>query len=223
MRLYSEYRAMAREKMEGRWSDGVLMTLIIVVLTVVCTSPSYIFPFLELNDMTSAVFGSANSGLSTLISLLVIAPLEFAMYNALLAMARGTLEETQRPVEAMFSFFKMDWVRYVKAIILELVIIIPVSLITLGIGGIILSYAYKAVPFLMRDYPEIGAREALKLSRELMKGHKWDLFVLQFTFIGWMILSVLTAGIGFLWLIPYQSTAEALFYQDLKDAQIVEE
>ena len=74
MRLYSEYRAMAREHLEGRWSDGVLMTLIIVVLTVVCTSPSYIFPFLELNDMTSAVFGSANSGLSTLISLLVRIP-----------------------------------------------------------------------------------------------------------------------------------------------------
>ena len=222
MRLYSEYRAMAREKLEGSWSDGVLMTLIILLLTAVCTAPSYIFPFLELNDMTSATVGSANTGLSTLITLLIITPMEFAMYNALLAMARGALEETQRPMEAMFSFFKMDWVRYVKAIILEMVIIIPVSLITLGIGGIILAYAYKAVPMLMRDYPELGAREALKLSRELMKGHKWDMFVLQFTFIGWMILSLLTAGIGFLWLIPYQTTAEVLFYQDLKD-QFIEE
>ena len=79
------------------------------------------------------------------------------------------------------------------------------------------------VPYLMRDYPEIGAREALRLSRELMRGHKWDLFVLQFTFIGWIILSILTAGIGFLWLMPYMATAQAHFYQDLKDAQIEEE
>ena len=223
MRLYSEYRAMARETLAGRWNEGVLMTAIILVLSVICSAPSFIMPFIEANDMTNTVIGSSSSALSTIISLLIIAPLEFAMYNALLAMARDTLTEDQTPLGAMFSFFKTDWVRYVKAIILEMVIIIPLSLVTLGIAGIIFAYAYKMVPLLMRDYPEIGAREALKLSRELMKGHKKDLFVLQFTFIGWFILAILSCGIGLLWLIPYQTTAEVLFYQDLKDTQIEEE
>lgn len=222
MRLYSEYRAMARETLENRWGDGAMMALIILGITIVCAVPSVLGPVLGLSEMSSILFSSSSDGLTTLISLLVVSPLEFAMYNVLLAMARGQQEE-YTAVGTMFQFFKADWVRYVKAIILEMVIIIPVSLITLGIGGIILSYAYQMVPYLLRDYPEIGAREALRLSRELMKEHKWDLFVLQFTFIGWIILSILTAGIGFLWLMPYMATAQAYFYQDLKDTQIEEE
>ena len=222
MRLYSEYRAMARETLEGRWGEAAVMALIVLIIAAVCSVPSVLSPFLGLEDMNSLLFRSSADGLTTLISLLVVSPLEFAMYNVLLAMARGQMEE-DRALGTMFDFFKTDWVRYVKAIILEMVIIIPVSLITLGIGGIILSYAYQMVPYLMRDYPEIGAREALRLSRELMRGHKWDLFVLQFTFIGWIILSILTAGIGFIWLMPYMATAQAHFYQDLKDTQIEEE
>ena len=213
---------MARETLEGRWGEAAVMALIVLIIAAVCSVPSVLSPFLGLEDMNSLLFRSSADGLTTLISLLVVSPLEFAMYNVLLAMARGQMEE-DRALGTMFDFFKTDWVRYVKAIILEMVIIIPVSLITLGIGGIILSYAYQMVPYLMRDYPEIGAREALRLSRELMRGHKWDLFVLQFTFIGWIILSILTAGIGFIWLMPYMATAQAHFYQDLKDTQIEEE
>lgn len=222
MRQYSEYRAMARETLEGRWSEGVLMSLVILAIAVVSAAPSVIYPFIGLNDAVAIWLSPSTDSLTTLISLLILSPLEFAMYNVFMGMARGSLGE-KTPMETMFSFFSMDWVRYVKAILLEMVIIIPVSLITLGIGGIILSYAYQMVPYLMRDYPEIGAREALRLSRELMNGHKWDLFVLQFTFIGWIVLSVLTAGVGFLWLMPYMATAQAHFYQDLKDTQIEEE
>ena len=221
MREYSEYRAMARETLNERWSDGVLMSLVFLAITLVCAAPSVIFPFLGLNEALSIWLSPSTDSLTTLISILILSPLEFSLYNAFMAMARGTLGE-KTPMEAMFSFFAMDWVRYVKAILLEMVIIIPVSIITLGIGGIILSYAYHMVPFLMRDYPELGAREALKLSREMMKGYKWDLFVLQFTFLGWIILSILTCGIGLLWLIPYMTTTEAHFYQDLKDARIEE-
>lgn len=222
MRQYSEYRAMARETLEGRWSEGVLMSLVILAIAFLSAAPSVIYPFIGLNDAVAIWLSPSTDSLTTLISLLILSPLEFAMYNAFMGMIRGSLGE-KKPIEAMFSFFSMDWVRYVKAILLEMVIIIPVSFVTLGIGGLILSYAYHMVPFLMRDYPELGAREALKLSRQMMQGYKWDLFVLQFTFLGWIILSILTAGIGMLWLVPYMTTAEALFYQDLKDTVIEEE
>ena len=222
MRLYSEYRAMARETLEGRWGEVALPTFIILAITLLCSAPSLVSPFIGLSDTSRLFMDSSMSGLTTLVSLLIVSPLEFALYNVLLTMARG-ISDDESPVGAMFSFFKSDWVRYVKALIRELVIIVPVSIVTLGIGGVILGYAYQMIPYLLRDYPEIGAREALRLSRELMRGHKWDLFVLQFTFIGWMILSILTAGIGFIWLMPYMATAQAHFYQDLKDTQIEEE
>ncbi len=221
MRLYSEYRAMARETLEGRWNEAAMMTLVLLGIAIVFSVSSFVTPFFGVNDFSRMLIDSSGSALTTLVSLLIAAPLEFAMFNVLLAMARGQVEDGS--MREMFNFFKSDWIRYVKALILEMIIIIPVSIITLGIGGIILNYAYKAVPYLIHDYPEIGAREALKLSRQLMKGNKWDMFVLDFTFIGWYILAFLTCGIGLLWLIPYQATAEAHFYKDLKDTLIEEE
>ena len=50
----------------------------------------------------------------------------------------------------------------------------------------------------------------------MMKGHKFDLFYLYLSFIGWFLLSFLTLGIGFFWLIPYMYTAQAAFYEDVK-------
>ena len=50
----------------------------------------------------------------------------------------------------------------------------------------------------------------------MMKGHKFDLFYLYLSFIGWFILSILTCGVGFIWLIPYVQMSVAAFYEDLK-------
>ena len=50
----------------------------------------------------------------------------------------------------------------------------------------------------------------------MMKGHKFDLFFLHLSFIGWIILAVLSAGIGLFWLVPYIEASEAAFYQEVK-------
>ena len=59
------------------------------------------------------------------------------------------------------------------------------------------------------------ANEAITASRKLMDGHKWELFVLSLTFIGWQLLCALTLGIGLLWLVPYQNAALAAFYREI--------
>ena len=107
--------------------------------------------------------------------------------------------------------------------ILYTVVITFVSIFTLGIGGVILSYAYRMVPYLLQDYPELTPREALKISREMMRGNKWRLFVLDLSFIGWILLSIITLCIGMLLVTPYMQTASAFFYEDLKAKTIVEE
>ena len=84
------------------------------------------------------------------------------------------------------------------------------------IPGIIAQYRYAMTFYLLKDNPEIGINEALSQSCEMMKGYKWKYFVLSLTFIGWYLLSCLTLGIGFLWLIPYMLTTQANFYNELK-------
>ena len=81
--------------------------------------------------------------------------------------------------------------------------------------GIMKAYAYSMAPFIMAENPNMTAREALRASEDLMYGHKAELFFLELSFIGWGLLSVLTLGIGSLWLTPYIQAAHAAFYRNL--------
>lgn len=82
------------------------------------------------------------------------------------------------------------------------------------VPGIIAAYRYRLAPYLMAENPNLGIREAVNMSKELMAGNKWRLFCLHLSFIGWGILSALTCGIGDLWLNPYIYAANAAFYVD---------
>ena len=68
---------------------------------------------------------------------------------------------------------------------------------------------------ILYENPGMRPMAALKASKELMRGNKWRLFCLQFSFIGWALLCALTAGIGNLWLCPYQEAAQASFYRQI--------
>ena len=70
-------------------------------------------------------------------------------------------------------------------------------------------------PFIMADHPELTASEAIDRSKELMDGHKGDLFVLDLTFIGWDLLAAITLNIGHLVLNPYKNAAHAAFYREI--------
>lgn len=83
------------------------------------------------------------------------------------------------------------------------------------VPGIIASYRYALAPYLMAENPDMDVMEAIARSKELMDGNKGRLFCLELSFIGWSLLCVLTLGIGYLWLAPYQNAAEAAFYLEV--------
>ena len=84
------------------------------------------------------------------------------------------------------------------------------------IPGIVKCFSYSMTPFILEEYPELGANEAIDHSRAMMKGHKFDLFWLILSFIGWGFLCLFTFGIGYLWLVPYMDTSISAFYEDVK-------
>ncbi len=84
------------------------------------------------------------------------------------------------------------------------------------IPGLIKYYAYSMTPYIMQEKPGIGMNQAITKSREIMKGHKWQLFLLDLSFTGWMLLSVLTLGIALIYVWPYYSAARAAFYKEIK-------
>ena len=82
------------------------------------------------------------------------------------------------------------------------------------IPGIVKSLSYAMTPFIMAENPGMTAKEAITASKKAMKGHKWELFCLDISFIGWYLLVALTAGIGSFFLSPYVEAAYAAFYRD---------
>ncbi len=94
-------------------------------------------------------------------------------------------------------------------------IIIGLCTFLFVIPGIIMAYAYTMVTYLVID-TDISGADSLKKSREMMKGYKWNYFVFQLSFIGWILLVPLTLGILAIWLYPYMTVADALYYDNLK-------
>ena len=83
------------------------------------------------------------------------------------------------------------------------------------IPGVMLVFSYAAAPYIMAQDPQCEGLEALRRSRELMKGNRMDLFLLDLSFIGWDILSLFTLGIGSLFLNPYKEAARASFFRNI--------
>lgn len=80
------------------------------------------------------------------------------------------------------------------------------------IPGIIKSYQYAMVPYILSENPNMHYRDALDLSRQMMDGEKFNFFVLDLSFIGWEFLGLLLCGIGILFVVPYENATFAEFY-----------
>lgn len=83
------------------------------------------------------------------------------------------------------------------------------------VPGLIAQYKYAMTPFIMAEHPELTASEAIKRSKQLMDGHKGELFTLDISFFGWILLCILTLNLGNLALNPYRNAAYAAFYREL--------
>ena len=123
----------------------------------------------------------------------------------------------------LFSAFSENFVRSFLAGILQTLYLLGWTLLFF-IPGIVKSYSYSMTYFIMNDDKNVGANEAITKSREMMNGHKMELFVLDLSFIGWLLLSVCTFGILLFWVVPYMNLAHAEFYRRLKgeDSVVVE-
>ncbi len=86
------------------------------------------------------------------------------------------------------------------------------------IGGVIKHYSYSMVPYIMAENPSMSARDAITLSRTMMKGHKFECFKLGMSFLGWIVVEALTLGVaGLFFTEPYKSAVYAEFYVSMRE------
>lgn len=208
MKSNQYYKNEALSALRGNWANALVATIILIALALFFSSNDAI------NSYYQRVVINPFIGYSlSFVSLVVLLPLAVGYSNSM----RVLLEtDDNRLTNNSFSLGFGNWLHVVWGMILSTIYIFLWTLLLI-IPGIIKSYSYALTPYILVEHPEMSANEAIEESMRLMDGHKFDLFYLQLSFIGWAILSILSLGLGFFWLIPYQMTAQAAFYRDIKN------
>lgn len=115
----------------------------------------------------------------------------------------------------IFRGFSSSYGRNVLALFLRRLYIALWTLLFI-IPGIIKSYSYFLIPYLLAEHPEMSRKEAFNLSRQLMRGNKWRAFVLDLSFLGWDFLSIFTFGLLQIFYVrPYKEATYAELYRAL--------
>lgn len=185
-----DYRKLAWSKLSGNWGTAILAMLIYMVVI----------------------------GISSIVAVgpIVLAGiLGVGLYGVYLGIIRG--QETK--LENLFDGFREGVVNNLLGGILVGVFTFLWSLLFF-IPGIVKAYSYSMTLFILKDNPEMSAIDAITESRRMMNGNKWRLFCLDFSFIGWILLSALTCGILYILVYPYMYAARAAFYESLKGAPV---
>lgn len=112
--------------------------------------------------------------------------------------------------------YKDEYFDILKTQILKKIYIFLWSLLFI-IPGIIKYYQYIMVPYILAENPHINSSKAFSLSKAMTRGHKFDIFILNLSFIGWDILGLLLFGIGGIFVNPYKAATEARLYSILKN------
>lgn len=117
----------------------------------------------------------------------------------------------------LFHGFSKNFGRNIGLFILQVVYIFLWTLL-FYIPGIIKLFSYAMTFYISRDNPDLTVKEAITKSRQMMNGHKWELFVFNLSFIGWILLSCLTLGLLLIFFVgPWMSLAQAKFYDSIKE------
>ena len=149
---------------------------------------------------------------STILEIFVLNPLEVGCKRFF----RENSEKSANLSELGYGF-KNHYGNVVLTIFLRNLFIVLWSMLFV-IPGIVKTYSYRMVPFILADNPDMQATEAIKLSRKMMNGNKWNAFVLDLSFIGWILLTVITLGIvGVFYVSPYIYATDAELYNAIKN------
>lgn len=211
-----DYRQLARENLAGNWGLSILVAFVASLLGGAIGGSSFSIDIdAEILAQLPPVVQSFINGLISITA--VLSFVQFVIGGAVqLGNCHYVLK--QHDHEAMeFNDLFSEFQRLGAGIVLNLLIGIFTFLWTLLfiVPGIMASYSYSMAHFILAEHPEMSAKDAIKASKELMHGHRWELFCLDISFIGWVLLSTLTLGIGSLFLNPYTAASRAAFYRQL--------
>lgn len=216
MKENQEYKNEALAALKGRWAPSVLAVLAYMAVLAVFIAPYEIKAMQLSYDPTNLQLAADMMKwypVFILGCIFVSSPLLVGLVNGFKSLF------TDGDDKVLSNEFKIGFGNYwhhVWGMFLNRFFVFLWSLL-LFVPGIIKTLSYAMTNYILVDKPELSANEAINLSKDMMYGHKFDLFYLYLSFAGWFILCLFTLGIGFLWLYPYAQAAQVSFYLDVKE------
>lgn len=213
---YSDIRRIARENLTGNYWQSVTVAFVAAIFGALITSAGVNVEIREewVREIpntvrTFLILAGSAAGTLSLVQLILGGTVQLGYTKYLL----NQYNHASLDIKDLFSQFDrfregflQHFLRTLYIFLWSLLFIIP---------GIIKSLSYSMTPFIMAENPDMTAKEAIEASKQLMDGHKGELFMLGLTFIGWILLCGLTLGIGSFFLNPYMNAAYAAFYKEL--------
>lgn len=221
----SDFRQRARENLAGNWAVSIAVAALAFLLGGILTGSTFIpsidsntnIEFLQkldflmekgirIGNMTIGL----RSGIMGLVGFLIGGVIQLGYTRFLLKQYDGENPDWHDLFSQFDRFgqgFAQAFLRNLYTTLWGLLLIVP---------GIIKELSYSMTPYIMIEEPELSASEAIQKSILMMDGHKWELFLLRLSFIGWTILASIPLNLGHLLLNPYRNSAETAFYRNLK-------
>ena len=198
----AELKANEKEQLRGKWAVAIATVLVANIL--IDSDVMY---------KVSEKFGLIGLSIScSLISLFLGGVISVGLCKFLLDM---TTKREEPRFETLFSQFNI----YLKTLGLNILITLSVCIGTILfiVPGIIVGLMFSQSYYILSEDPSKSITQCIKESVDMMNGHKWDLFYLELTFIGWWLLTAITVGIAGLWVAPYVKVTETNFYLSIKN------
>lgn len=198
-----ELKTLAKENLNGNWGIAIAACVIAWLLTAAFAG-------------NSARETTQTEDLLSLLSFILTGPVTFGLSNVFLKLVRSQ----KAVLNDIFSGFS----HFLNTLLLHFIsrIFIVLWTLLLIIPGIIAYFRYSMAYYILVDNPQLSALEAIRQSKEMMAGHKLRLFTLYLSFLGWLLLGLITLGLGLLYAIPYLEATKANFYEDLKGNSLIE-
>ena len=190
----------AQDSLKGKWGISIAACLIVTIITIMV---SLIGGYLINEDWGGNI-----------LSLFIVPPMGVGMALFFLNLYDGNKLE----IRTIFNPFKEVWLNSVLAYFMMIVIIFIGSILFI-IPGIIASLMFSQVFYIIAEDNKIDPYNALVKSKKMMEGNKWKLFKIILRILLLAIVCILTLGIGFIWLAPYQNAVYAKFYNVIKQGK----
>lgn len=190
-----EFKERAKAQLGGGIFTGNWLFAVIVVL------------------LSGAIIGAVSfTGIG---ALLVTGPIAYGLAYLFLKQAR---DGQQMDLGSLFKGFTDDFGGNFLLALLEGIFVFLWSMLFV-IPGIVKAYSYSMIYFIKVDHPDFDWRRCFEESKRITRGHKWDLFVMDLSFLGWAIVGSMCFGVGTLWVEAYMTAAKAQAYEAIKNPQ----